>query len=241
MLSELTAQVEGLGLRLAPAKTGIIHIDEGVRFLGMRDQAAAQRTRTLVYTFFPTKRVLNQAKVKALTGRSTPTWHPSVLLWRSTRAAGLGGYFRHGSRRNAFGYLGNYAWWRVMRWLRKKHPRKTWKGLRRRSFLKERWPSTTESTLFNPAAMRVDALPLPGSEDPAPVDSWLRPPARPRHSHGLPGRPDRQMNTDTPVESPVRGNSHAGLYVPRTVMLKTRSMRRGSACSARFLRVMCST
>ncbi len=29
--------------------------------------------------------------------------------------------------------------------------------------------------------------------------------------------------TGMPVESPVRGDVHAGLYVPRTVMLKTRS------------------
>ena len=30
------------------------------------------------------------------------------------------------------------------------------------------------------------------------------------------------MTTGMPVESPVRGNVHAGFYVPRPVMLKTR-------------------
>jgi hypothetical protein len=34
------------------------------------------------------------------------------------------------------------------------------------------------------------------------------------------------MNTGMPVESPVRGDSHAGLYVPRTIMLKIGSTRR---------------
>ena len=29
------------------------------------------------------------------------------------------------------------------------------------------------------------------------------------------------MSTGMPVESPVRGDSHAGLYVPRTIMLKS--------------------
>jgi hypothetical protein len=54
------------------------------------------------------------------------------------------------------------------------------------------------------------SLPLPQPEDPAALDGWLHRPARPRHSHGPPGRTDRQMSTGMLAESPVRGNSHAG-------------------------------
>lgn len=34
----------------------------------------------------------------------------------------------------AFGYLNHYLWWRVARWLRKRHGRLSWKELQRKVF-----------------------------------------------------------------------------------------------------------
>jgi Group II intron, maturase-specific domain len=68
---------------------------------------------------------------------------------------GWAAYFRYASAKRTFAYLGNYAWWRVMRWLRKKHPKRTWKQLRRRYFGKN-GIQDTGITLYNPAAMRVE-------------------------------------------------------------------------------------
>ena len=55
-----------------------------------------------------------------------------------------------------------------------------------------------------------NALPLPRRTDPDAVGARRDRLPRPHHSHGLPGRADRQMSTGMPVESPVRGDSHAG-------------------------------
>ncbi|WJK33064.1 group II intron maturase-specific domain-containing protein [Solwaraspora sp. WMMA2065] len=41
-------------------------------------------------------------------------------------------YFRHGVSSGTFHYLDHFTWWRVTGWLRKRHPRITWKALRRR-------------------------------------------------------------------------------------------------------------
>ena len=45
---------------------------------------------------------------------------------------GWGNHFRHAAAKRTLEYLGYYAWWRVGRWLRKKHPRLTWKQIQRR-------------------------------------------------------------------------------------------------------------
>jgi RNA-directed DNA polymerase len=157
LLSELTEQVEGLGLRLAPAKTGITHIDDGFRFLGMRIVRLPKGPKRYVYTFVSNEALASiKRKVKALTGRSTTNLELSVLLKAlNPILRGWAGYFRYGAAKRTFCYLGNYAWWRVMRWLRKKHPRMTWKELRRRYFGKDHLRANGV-TLFNPATMRVE-------------------------------------------------------------------------------------
>lgn len=125
LLTELTERVEGLGLRLAPAKTGITHIDEGFRFLGMRIVRLPKGPKRYVYTFVSNEALASvKRKVKALTGRSTTNLELSVLLKAlNPILRGWAGYFRYAAAKRTFCYLGNYAWWRVMRWLRKKHPR----------------------------------------------------------------------------------------------------------------------
>lgn len=43
-------------------------------------------------------------------------------------------YFRYGVSKKTFSYLGWYAWRRMTLWIRCKHPRMTWKQMRRRYF-----------------------------------------------------------------------------------------------------------
>ena len=81
-------------------------------------------------------------------------------------------YFRHGVSPATFSYLRAFTWRRVVSWLRRKHPRLNWKQLRRR-YLPGWWPTEGEVTLFNPAAVSISSLPLPGQTTiPTP---WRRP------------------------------------------------------------------
>jgi RNA-directed DNA polymerase len=54
-----------------------------------------------------------------------------------------------------FQYLSSYTWGLVIRWLRRKHRRITWKELRRRFCGGRWWPGSEERELFNPAKVRT--------------------------------------------------------------------------------------
>jgi hypothetical protein len=66
------------------------------------------------------------AKVKTLC-RQVGTNHPlDALLARLNPALrGWCANFRPGVSSATFGYLGHYLWWKVGRWLRRKHPQTT--------------------------------------------------------------------------------------------------------------------
>ena len=157
MKTEVAAVLAPMGLVLSEHKTSVCHIDEGFTFLGFRIQRKTKRgtTKRYVYTF-PSKEALASVmeKVRALTRRGT---NPSlaVLLYRlGPVLRGWTNYFRHGVSKATFNYLRAFVWQRVVRWLRRKHPKATWKQLRRR-YLPGWWPTDGEVVLFNPAGVVV--------------------------------------------------------------------------------------
>lgn len=156
LLGELGRRVALLGLHLKPEKTGVTHIDEGFNFLGQRIMRKAKGEKHFVYTFVSNEALASaKRKVKTLTTRSTTNLEPSELLRALNPVLrGWASYFRYAAAKRTFAYLGNYTWWRVVRWLRKKHPHMTWKQLRRRYFGKGGLRADGV-TLYNPAAMRV--------------------------------------------------------------------------------------
>jgi hypothetical protein len=131
---QLAGRVEALGLRLKSEKTAVTHIDEGFVFLGQRIVRRPQGAKRHVYTFVSNEALASaRRKVKALTGRSTTNLELSQLIAALNRVLrGWGNYFRHAAAKRTLEYFGYYAWWRVGRWLRKKHPRMTWKQIQRR-------------------------------------------------------------------------------------------------------------
>jgi RNA-directed DNA polymerase len=157
MKAEVAAVLAPMGLALSEHKTSVCHIDEGLDFLGFHIQRKTSRgtTKRYVYTY-PSKKALSSAtdKVRALTRRGT---NPSlqVLLYRLNPVLrGWTNYFRHGVSKATFNYLRAFVWQRVVRWLRRKHPKATWKQLRRR-YLSRWWPTEGEVKLFNPAGVAV--------------------------------------------------------------------------------------
>jgi len=77
-------------------------------------------------------------------------------------------YFRPGVSSAAFAYLRAFAWRRVFGWLRRKHPRSTWKDLRRRYCGAGWWPRDGKTALFNPAAVRTTRYRYRGTVIPSP-------------------------------------------------------------------------
>lgn len=133
-----------MGLRLSEEKTSVVHLDEGFTFLGFRIQRQRQKgsNKWYVYTW-PSGTALRSimAKVKTLTAGSTNLSLGALLRQINSVLRGWTAYFRHGVSSHTFGYLAHYTWWRVRRWIKRKHRKSNWKTLRRRyqNYQKERW------------------------------------------------------------------------------------------------------
>jgi RNA-directed DNA polymerase len=179
-LRDEVAQVAaGIGLRLAEDKTHTVHIDDGFDFLGFRIQRHTQwgTDRCRVYTYPSAKSVKAvQTKVKALTGRQTINLDPAVvfaLLGQTLR--GWTTYHRHGAAKITFSELEHYLWYRVWKWLRRKHRRRHWKWITRTyGSPHNRWGFTASGReLFNPAKVPIQRYRYRGNTIPTP---WSRTP-----------------------------------------------------------------
>jgi RNA-directed DNA polymerase len=169
---EIAGVLAPMGLRLSPEKTLITHIDKGLVFLGWRIQRHRKRgtSRYYVYTS-PSRTALTavMAKVKAQcrkTGTSLPL--DTLLIEINRGVRGWCEYFRPGVSSATFQYLSSYVWKRVMKWLKRKHRRTSWKELRRRYCGGRWWPASNERELFDPAKVRTTRYRYRGTVIPSP-------------------------------------------------------------------------
>ena len=155
-------------------KTAITHIDEGFVFLGQRIVRRPKGHKRYVYTFVSSEALASiRRKVKALTGRSTTNLELSELIAALNPVLrGWANHYRHAAAKRTLDYLGYYAWWRVGRWLRKKHPRLTWKQIKRR-YTSEGTFAEKGIVLFNPGSISVTRYRYRGARIPNP---WTIPP-----------------------------------------------------------------
>lgn len=153
----IAAILTQVGLRLSEEKTTIRHIDEGFDFLGWRIQRHRQKgsDRHHVYTYASKKSLASvKAKVRALT-RQRPDQPLEDLIGRlNPLLRGWSMYFRHGASSKTFSYLEAFTWWRVVRWLQRKHQRIGWRRLRRR-FIPGGALTDGDTVLFNPATIKI--------------------------------------------------------------------------------------
>jgi len=132
---DVPAVLAPTGLRLSETKTGLRHIDAGFDFLGWHIQRRRQRgsKRKYVYTY-PSKKALASivGKVRAITGDPRYATLARLLDHLNRVVRGWCNYFRHGVSARTFNYLYKYMWWRVGRWLMKRHPKLGWRKIQRR-------------------------------------------------------------------------------------------------------------
>jgi RNA-directed DNA polymerase len=159
-----------MGLRLSDEKTKVCHIDEGFDFLGWRIQRHRKRGTQRYYVYvYPSKKSLERVKARTrelTVGNTNATL--AVLLYRLNPVLrGWTNYFRFGVSKRTFSYLRAFAWRRVVGWLRKKHRRTIWRGLRRR-YLPGWCPTEGKVALFNPASVSVRRYYYRGARIPTP-------------------------------------------------------------------------
>ena len=76
--------------------------------------------------------------------------------------------FRGGVSGRTFSYLRAYTWRRVLCWLRRKHPKATWKNIRRRYFRGGSWPASHSRVLLNPTTVGTSRYRYRGAAIPTP-------------------------------------------------------------------------
>ncbi len=157
---------ERLKMTLSVEKTHITHIDDGFVFLGFRIQRWRRGDGRRVVLTSPSKDALARVmhKIKEATGARTTTRRlGQVLRMINPVLRGWAAYFRYGASKKTFSYLGWYAWWRMIYWIRRKHPHLTWKQIRRRHYGADRI-CEDGLTLYNPAKMRVERYRYRGAQ-----------------------------------------------------------------------------
>jgi RNA-directed DNA polymerase len=122
---EVSGVLATLGLRLAPEKTRVVHIDEGFDFLSITIRRMRKRGTSKQYVYTkPSKKAIQAVKdkVSGKTYRSTLHQEPEVLIQDIGQTLrGWARYHRHGVAKAVFSTVDHHAWNRTMRWLRRKY------------------------------------------------------------------------------------------------------------------------
>ncbi|MCA1700493.1 MAG: group II intron reverse transcriptase/maturase [Actinobacteria bacterium] len=176
LIAETEKVIAPLGLKLSREKTRVVHIDEGIDFLGWRikRQRRGSDGRHFVYTY-PSKRSLAavKAKVRQIT-RSGYNQTLAELLHRLNPVLrGWCAYFRCGVSSQTFAYLDAFAWRRVLRWLRRKYPKRNMRWLL--GHYLPRWrPTDGTVTLVRPAKVATTRYRYRGAKIATPWEAgWI--------------------------------------------------------------------
>jgi len=109
------------GLELSKEKTNIVHVGEGVNFLGFHIRQFEGRCYTLpqkekVLSFLADIRAWLRSNVGAKPEAVIHTLNPLLRGW--------GNYYKHGVSKRMFNYVDHHVWKMLWGWARKRHPNK---------------------------------------------------------------------------------------------------------------------
>jgi RNA-directed DNA polymerase len=128
LFGEVAQVLTPMGLRLSEEKTHLTQIEDGFDFLGWRIQRRTWRGRggvkQTVYTY-PSKKSLAsiKAKIRTLTRRKAHRTLADLLRRLNPAIRGWCVYFQHGVSKRTFSYVDHFAFWRIVGWLKKRHPK----------------------------------------------------------------------------------------------------------------------
>jgi len=175
---EVSSVLAPIGLRLSEAKTRTCHIDDGFDFLGWHIQRRDRRSRAkkkAVYTY-PSKKALASvtAKVRLLTKNAMHRTLADLLHRLNPVLRGWCNYFRHGVSTRTFSYLQQFAFERIVRWLRRRHS-----GLNMHTLVRRHLPGWKISDggieLFQPRSVAIERYRYRAARIPSP---WSNEPSR---------------------------------------------------------------
>jgi RNA-directed DNA polymerase len=182
---EVSTVIARMGLRLAPDKTRVVHLDEGFVFLGFTIRRLRKRGTQKYYVYTMPSRKAVQAikdKVSQKTYRSTRHKDLDLVIRDVNRSlVGWANYFRYGVSKATFDAVDHHAWGRLMRWTRAKYKGRTGLSLKnmRRRFCDRGWRFAYNGVVFTGASSvtvsryryRGSTIPTPWTPIPATATS----------------------------------------------------------------------
>lgn len=172
---QVAAVLAPLGLRLAPEKTRVVHIDEGFTFLGFDIRRMRKRGTSKYYVYTtPSKKAIASIKdkVKTKTYRSTLHMDLDELIISLNRSlTGWANYFRYGVSKATFGATDSFTWKSLMRWIRVKYAGRTGLSMKqlRRRFCDKGWRIAYNGAIFTgTSSVAVTRYRYRGSNIPTP-------------------------------------------------------------------------
>ncbi|MEV4752957.1 group II intron maturase-specific domain-containing protein [Streptosporangium sp. NPDC049248] len=176
---EVAGVLAPLGLRLSPEKTRVVHVDDGLDFLGftIRRQRKRGTQKYFVYTK-PSKKAIQSIKDKVKKKLNRSTLHldlDKLLISLNRMMQGWANYFRYGVSKQVFHAVDDHAWHRLAKWIHHKHSRLSWSELRRRFCRPGTWTIVHNGVVFTGASSvkvtryryRESTIPTPWTPRPA--------------------------------------------------------------------------
>ncbi len=190
-IKEIQPQIEQWlsqrGLQLNKEKTCIVHISEGINFLGFN---LRQYNGKLLIK--PQKeKVLNFLKeIRDWLKQNKTVEQEIVIKQLNPKLRGFGNYYRHAISKEVFSYINSEIWYSLWRWAKRRHPNKGKRWIANRYFkirgqgwefacdAKDRRGKIKEIGLFNIAKIPIERhIKVKGTaspDDPQLTDYWTK-------------------------------------------------------------------
>ena len=131
VVPKLKAFLAERGLKLSEAKTRIIHVKEGLNFLGFE----IRRFRgTLLTRPEKAKVIAHLRDIKAYLNAHKQAPAVAVIKTLKPKLRGWANYYRHSAASKTFAYADHRVWQMLWRWAKRRHPNKPSKWIKARYF-----------------------------------------------------------------------------------------------------------
>lgn len=118
----LTAFLTPRGLELSEQKTVITHLNTGFNFLGHTVRKFGDKL--LTYPAKSNVKVLRE-KISLCIKSALGLSQEALLRQLNPFIRGWANYYRHGASKRTFNRLDHHVFWQLLRWARRRHPKKT--------------------------------------------------------------------------------------------------------------------
>lgn len=131
IIAELETWLKSRSLELSPEKTRIVHINDGVNFLGFN-----LRRYDGKLLIKPQKEdVLEFCKNLGKEIKKRSTWKQENLInWLNPILRGKAEYYKHTVSKETFSYISHRVWQYLWRWAKRRHPKKGVQWIKNRYF-----------------------------------------------------------------------------------------------------------